>query len=173
MAEQTQGTVSLLFSDIEGSTTLLRELGRERYAGWLETHRRLLREAFERHGGYEVDSEGDVFFVAFHEVVVKRLMTDNGFSYVKNRSLRELLARNQIHTSPPSPTGHAPTARSSASTKPWPANGPTASPTAHTTNATKPCHTGSSTTRHAGHTARSETNPRSDAFTTSVGRTFS
>ena len=68
MAEQPQGTVSLLFSDIEGSTTLLRELGRERYAEGLETHRRLLREAFERHGGYEVDSEGDAFFVAFDDV---------------------------------------------------------------------------------------------------------
>jgi predicted ATPase/class 3 adenylate cyclase len=68
MAEQPQGTVSLLFSDIEGSTTLLRKLGRERYAEGLETHRRLLRKAFERHGGYEVDSEGDAFFVAFHDV---------------------------------------------------------------------------------------------------------
>ena len=68
MAEQPQGTVSLLFSDIEGSTTLLRELGRERYAEGLETHRRLLREAFEGHGGYEVDSEGDAFFVAFDDV---------------------------------------------------------------------------------------------------------
>jgi predicted ATPase/class 3 adenylate cyclase len=68
MAEQPQGTVSLLFSDIEASTMLLRELGLERYAEGLETHRRLLREAFERHGGYEVDSEGDAFFVAFHDV---------------------------------------------------------------------------------------------------------
>ena len=68
MGEQPQGTVSLLFSDIEGSTMLLRELGRELYAEGLETHRRLLREAFERHGGYEVDSEGDAFFVAFHDV---------------------------------------------------------------------------------------------------------
>jgi predicted ATPase/class 3 adenylate cyclase len=68
MAEQPQGTVSLLFSDIEGSTRLLQELGRERYAEGLETQRRFLREAFERHGGYEVDSEGDAFFVAFHDV---------------------------------------------------------------------------------------------------------
>jgi predicted ATPase len=47
---------------------LLRELGRERYAEGLETHRRLLRETFERHGGYVVDSEGDAFFVAFQDV---------------------------------------------------------------------------------------------------------
>jgi class 3 adenylate cyclase len=65
MAEQPQGTVSLLFTDIEGSTRLLQELGRERYAQALDLHRRLLREAFERHGGYEVDYEGDAFFIAF------------------------------------------------------------------------------------------------------------
>src|SRR4029077_17784376 len=68
MAEQPQGRVSLLFSDIEGSTTLLRKLGRERYAEGLETQRRLLRDAFDRHGGYEGGSAGDAFFVAFHDV---------------------------------------------------------------------------------------------------------
>jgi transposase len=83
-------------------------------------------------------------------VVVKRLMTDNGFSYVKNRTLRELLDRRGIATSPPSPTGPAPTARSNASTKRWPANGPTDSPTAHTATATPPCHTGSTTTTGDG-----------------------
>ena len=58
------GTVTLLFTDIEGSTRLLHELG-ERYADVLLEHRRLLREAFERHGGVEVDTQGDAFFVAF------------------------------------------------------------------------------------------------------------
>jgi class 3 adenylate cyclase len=56
------GTV--LFTDIEGSTRLLHELG-ERYAEALAAHRRLLREAFARHGGVEVDTQGDAFFVAF------------------------------------------------------------------------------------------------------------
>jgi predicted ATPase/class 3 adenylate cyclase len=65
MADQPTGTVTLLFTDIEGSTRLLERLGRERYAEALELHRRLLREAFERHRGYEVDEEGDAFFVAF------------------------------------------------------------------------------------------------------------
>jgi len=65
MTEQPHGTVTFLFTDIEGSTRLLRELGSERYAGALAEHRRLLRDAFARHGGYEVDSEGDAFFVAF------------------------------------------------------------------------------------------------------------
>ena len=58
------GTVTFLFTDIEGSTRLLRELG-EAYAGALEDHRRLVREAIERHLGHEIDTQGDAFFVAF------------------------------------------------------------------------------------------------------------
>jgi class 3 adenylate cyclase len=62
--EPPSGTVTLLFTDIEGSTRLLTRLG-ERYAGLLEDHHRLLREAITANAGYEVDSEGDAFFVAF------------------------------------------------------------------------------------------------------------
>jgi len=58
------GTVTLLFTDIEGSTRLLERLG-ERYPGLLEEHKRLLRAAFSAHAGHEVGSEGDSFFVAF------------------------------------------------------------------------------------------------------------
>ena len=58
------GTVTFLFTDVEGSTRLLDELG-DGYAGALAGHRRGLREAFERHGGVEVDTQGDAFFVAF------------------------------------------------------------------------------------------------------------
>jgi predicted ATPase/class 3 adenylate cyclase len=58
------GTVTFLFTDIEGSTQLLQELG-DGYAEALAEHRRLLREAFSRHGGVEVDTQGDAFFVAF------------------------------------------------------------------------------------------------------------
>ncbi|MDP9224598.1 MAG: AAA family ATPase, partial [Actinomycetota bacterium] len=65
MGQQPSGTVTFLFSDIEGSTVLLRELGTEQYAQALDEHRRLLRTAFDRHHGYEVDCEGDAFFVAF------------------------------------------------------------------------------------------------------------
>ena len=110
-------------------------------------------------------------FFAEHGIIAKRLMTDNGFSYVKNRSLAELLASTASATSPPSPTGPAPTARSSASTRRWRANGPTASPTAHLDTATPRCHTGSTTTTGDDRTAHSETGHRSAAFTTSVGRT--
>jgi class 3 adenylate cyclase len=59
------GTVTFLFTDIEGSTKLLHELGAEAYAEALLEHRRILREAFARHGGVEVDTQGDAFFVAF------------------------------------------------------------------------------------------------------------
>jgi predicted ATPase/class 3 adenylate cyclase len=58
------GTVTFLFTDVEGSTRLLDELG-DRYAEVLAKHRRVLREAFSRHGGVEVDTQGDAFFVAF------------------------------------------------------------------------------------------------------------
>jgi predicted ATPase len=59
------GTVTFLFTDVEGSTKLLHELGAEQYAEALAKHRRILREAFSRHGGVEVDTQGDAFFVAF------------------------------------------------------------------------------------------------------------
>src|SRR5437868_13264925 len=58
-------TVTFLFTDVEGSTKLLHELGAESYAEALAEHRRVLREAFSKHGGVEVDTQGDAFFVAF------------------------------------------------------------------------------------------------------------
>ena len=58
------GTITLLFTDIEGSTHLLQQLG-ERYASLLEDCRQLLRFAFGQWGGHEVDTQGDTFFVAF------------------------------------------------------------------------------------------------------------
>jgi len=63
--ELPDGTVTFLFTDVQGSTSLLQELGAERYAGVLGEHRRVLRDAFRRHGGVEVDTQGDAFFVAF------------------------------------------------------------------------------------------------------------
>ena len=63
--ELPRGTVTFLFTDIEGSTKLLRELGAERYEGALAEHRRVVREASLRHDGVEVDTQGDSFFIAF------------------------------------------------------------------------------------------------------------
>jgi len=59
------GTVTFLFTDVEGSTGLLHELGAEAYSAALLEHRLILRETLARHGGVEVDTQGDAFFVAF------------------------------------------------------------------------------------------------------------
>jgi predicted ATPase len=64
MRELPSGTVTFLFSDIEGSTSLLHELGPD-YAGALADHRDVMRAAFAEHGGVEVDTQGDAFFAAF------------------------------------------------------------------------------------------------------------
>lgn len=64
MRELPGGRVTLLFTDVEGSTRLLHELG-DGYADVLADHRRTLREAFARHHGTEVDTQGDAFFYVF------------------------------------------------------------------------------------------------------------
>src|SRR3954447_24853096 len=58
------GVVTLLFTDVEGSTRLLHELGDD-YGEALQEHRRRLRTAFAEHDGVEVDTQGDAFFVVF------------------------------------------------------------------------------------------------------------
>jgi len=58
------GTLTFLFTDIEGSTKLQAELGTDRYQDVLETHTRILRDAFKE-GGFEVRVEGDALFVVF------------------------------------------------------------------------------------------------------------
>ena len=60
------GTVTFLFSDIEGSTSLLKQLGDEQYAELLRTHRRIVRETFGLYHGQEIDTQGDAFFYSFH-----------------------------------------------------------------------------------------------------------
>jgi predicted ATPase/class 3 adenylate cyclase len=82
------GTVTLVFTDIEGSTKLLHELGAEAYAEALTEHRRLLREAFGGRGGIEVDTQGDAFFYAFADAREAVLATEEG---------REALRRGPIH----------------------------------------------------------------------------
>ena len=58
------GTITFLFTDIEGSTRLLQELGDD-YGQVVSDHRRLLREVFQKAGGHEVDTQGDAFFYSF------------------------------------------------------------------------------------------------------------
>jgi predicted ATPase/class 3 adenylate cyclase len=64
-SELPTGTVTFLFTDVEGSTNLLHELGPEDYSRALAAHRRILRAAFAANEGVEVDTQGDALFVAF------------------------------------------------------------------------------------------------------------
>ena len=64
MPDRSSETATFLFTDVEGSTRLLKEL-REGYGDVLAAHQRILREAFAGHGGEEVDTQGDSFFAAF------------------------------------------------------------------------------------------------------------
>jgi class 3 adenylate cyclase len=64
MTELPSGAVTFLFSDIEGSTRLVKAL-RDRYAQVLAEHRRLVRAAIASQAGHEIDTQGDAFFVAF------------------------------------------------------------------------------------------------------------
>ena len=65
MTELPTGTVTFLFTDVEGSTRLLRALGSDRYADVLATHNELLRAEFAQEGGLETHHQGDSFVVVF------------------------------------------------------------------------------------------------------------
>jgi predicted ATPase/class 3 adenylate cyclase len=104
MAEQPSGTVTLLFSDIEGSTRLLEALGRERYAEALARHRDILRGAFAAYGGYEVDYEGDAFFVAFPsaiEALAAAVTAQRGLAAEQWPDGYEVRVRIGVHTGEP------------------------------------------------------------------------
>ncbi len=68
MRQLPTGTVTMLFTDIEGSTRLLQQLG-DRYAGVLAEFRHLMRTAFQHWSGHEVDTQGDAFFVVFARAI--------------------------------------------------------------------------------------------------------
>jgi predicted ATPase/class 3 adenylate cyclase len=95
------GTVTFLFTDIEGSTKLLAEFG-EDYADVLEQHRRAVRTAVERHAGVEVDTQGDAFFCAFARAV------DAVAAAEEAQATLEVPVRMGIHTgvATVSPTGY-------------------------------------------------------------------
>jgi len=92
------GTVTFLFTDIEGSTRLLHRLGVDVYADALTQHRTLLRAAFARHGGVEVDTQGDAFFYAFETAPCALVAAREA-----QEALRELPIRIRIgvHTGTP------------------------------------------------------------------------
>lgn len=93
------GSVTFLFTDVEGSTAMLHDLGAERYAESLAEHRRVLRAAVAAHDGVEVDTQGDAFFVAFPSPA--------GAVAAAERAQRELAVpvRMGIHTGAPHVTG--------------------------------------------------------------------
>ncbi|HJQ50423.1 MAG TPA: ABC transporter substrate-binding protein [Gaiellaceae bacterium] len=107
MSELPQGTVTFLFTDIEGSTELLKRLG-PRYAEVLEGHARILREAASSHGGREIDNQGDSFFFAF-----ARANGALGAAVVAQRALAahdwpdgvDVRVRMGLHTGEPSAAG--------------------------------------------------------------------
>jgi predicted ATPase/class 3 adenylate cyclase len=92
------GTVTFLFTDVEGSTKLLHELGASAYAEALGEHRRVLRRVFETHGGIEVDTQGDAFFVAFPTAPAAVSAAAEGLESLDTGQLR---VRMGIHTGTP------------------------------------------------------------------------
>jgi predicted ATPase len=95
------GTVTLLFTDVEGSTQLLHDVGEELYADLLAEHRQSLRRAFAAHGGVEVDTEGDAFFVAFPDAAGAVAATGEAQAALSGGPLRVRMA---LHTGEPIPT---------------------------------------------------------------------
>jgi predicted ATPase/class 3 adenylate cyclase len=101
-AELPTGTVTFLFTDIEGSTRLLHALGPEAYGVALAEHRRALREAFAANGGVEVDTQGDAFFVAFPTATGAAAAARQGHAALADGPVR---VRIGLHTGQPTVTG--------------------------------------------------------------------
>jgi predicted ATPase/class 3 adenylate cyclase len=103
MGELPSGTVSLLFSDIEGSTLLLSRLG-QAYADALDGQRQVLRKAWAGHGGTELGTEGDSFFVVFRtaedavEAAIQAQRQLAAFLWPGNENVR---VRMGVHTGTP------------------------------------------------------------------------
>jgi predicted ATPase/class 3 adenylate cyclase len=93
-----RGTVTFVFTDIAGSTMLLRELGADEYSRALAEHRELVRVTFARHDGTEVDSQGDAFFFAFRTPQEALEAASEGLAASKGGRVR---ARIGIHTGTP------------------------------------------------------------------------
>jgi predicted ATPase/class 3 adenylate cyclase len=92
------GTVTFLFTDVEGSTRLLDEVGEARYAHALAEHRRLIREAIDRHRGVEVDTQGDAFFCAFPDAGEAAAAASEALAALEDGPIR---VRMGLHTGDP------------------------------------------------------------------------
>jgi class 3 adenylate cyclase/DNA-binding NarL/FixJ family response regulator len=107
MAELPSGTVTFLFTDIEGSTRLLKELG-DSYGDVLTGHQRVLRSAFAAADGHEIDTQGDAFFVVFpraKKAVGAALAAHRGLAAEPWPSGIEVRVRMGMHTAEPSVAG--------------------------------------------------------------------
>jgi class 3 adenylate cyclase len=95
---QPAGTVTLVFTDIEGSTRLLGELGPDGYRAALGEHRRAVREALGSFEGYEVDTTGDAFFYAFASAPDAVAAVDRAMQALEHGPIR---IRVGLHTGSP------------------------------------------------------------------------
>ncbi|HEY6458838.1 MAG TPA: adenylate/guanylate cyclase domain-containing protein, partial [Polyangiaceae bacterium] len=104
MSQLPGGTVTFVFTDIEGSTRLLQELGDEGYGRVAADHRRLVRETFGAHGGTEIDTQGDAFFFSFpraRDAVAAAVDAQRALHEHEWPGGREVLVRMGIHTGEP------------------------------------------------------------------------
>jgi len=107
MAELPSGTVTFLFTDIEGSPRLLNELGRD-YDAVLVEQQRILRNSFEVHNGREVDTQGDSFFAAFGsagDAVASAAEAQQALADHPWPEAGEVRVRMGLHTGEPRPAG--------------------------------------------------------------------
>ena len=93
-----RGTVTFLFTDVEGSTRLLEELGAAGYAEALGRHRRIIRAACSEHDGVEVDTQGDAFFLAFPTAAAAIAAAGDSQAALEGDPIR---VRMGIHTGEP------------------------------------------------------------------------
>jgi class 3 adenylate cyclase len=104
MSQLPGGTVTFVFTDIEGSTRLLQELGDEVYERVSGDHRRLVREAFGARGGTEIDTQGDAFFFSFpraRDAVAAAVDAQRALRDHEWPGGRELSVRMGVHTGEP------------------------------------------------------------------------
>ena len=107
MADLPSGTVTFLFSDIEGSTRLAKSL-RAAYAELLADHQRILRNSFTEAGGHEIDTQGDSFFVAFpraSDAVAAAVSAQRALAAHRWPGGAEVRVRIGLHTGEPSVGG--------------------------------------------------------------------
>jgi len=98
------GTVTFVFTDIEGSTQLLQELGDESYGRVSGDHRRLVRETFGARGGTEIDTQGDAFFFSFpraRDAVAAAVDAQRALDAHEWPDGKEVRVRMGVHTGEP------------------------------------------------------------------------